>query len=112
MGITFEFAPPGQKGWDANLDGEKIQIKSGQKTASAIIETREKFPNIPVYATEEHEVLADSTEGVFAIKGISADKIEKVSNQTMESSAELLDFDLPYDFGYEFHKECKVVFGW
>ena len=83
-----------QEGWDGILDGEKIQIKSG-RDEQAIREARQKFPDIPVYTTEDHQELAESMDGVVSVDGISAKWIESISEQTMESSAELLDFDLP-----------------
>jgi uncharacterized protein (DUF983 family) len=82
-----------QEGWDAIVDGEKVQFKSGLEPGG-ITEALNKNPDIPVITVAEHAEAFSDDKNVTCLEDISGAKIEEITYSTMQSTADLTDFGL------------------
>jgi len=73
---------PNQEGYDAIVDGQPVQFKSGLNP-SAINEHQERFPNIPVFTVQEQGGTFEGNENITALP-ISGQKIEELTEKSLE----------------------------
>jgi hypothetical protein len=73
---------PNQEGYDAIVDGQSVQFKSGLNS-SGINAHQERFPNIPVMTVEEHGATYEGNENVTALP-ISGQDIEDLTKNSIE----------------------------
>lgn len=76
-------APPNQEGWDATVDGQKVNFKSGTDS-SHIDEHLRTHPDIPVITVSEHEHNFGENENVTCLPGLSGKEIEQVTDSAMQ----------------------------
>ena len=77
-------APPNQEGWDATVDGQKVNFKSGTDS-SHIDEHLRTHPDIPVITVSEHEHYYGENDNVTCLPGLSGEEIEQVTDSTMQA---------------------------
>lgn len=82
-----------QEGWDAVVDGENVNFKSGLGTAH-IQEHLDRFPDIPVVTVAEHADFFGHNPDVTCLQDVSGEQIADATKSTMESAIEMGDFDI------------------
>lgn len=83
-----------QPGYDLLVNGYPFQVKCGNE--SYLVDNHfEKYPDIPVLVNEELGELFPDREGVYTITGIRNDEITELTSANLESSRELLDYEIP-----------------
>ena len=86
---------PNQEGWDAIVDGEKVQIKVGLDP-DGVSDHLERYPGIPVVTVSEHaEQFADEPM-VTAVTELSGESIHEATESTI-AGVDGLD-DVAFDF--------------
>lgn len=74
---------PNQPGWDALVDGQKVNFKAGTDP-SHIQQHLNEYPEIPVFTISEQQGNFDSDERVTCFSDLSGEEIEHVTEATME----------------------------
>jgi hypothetical protein len=82
-----------QEGWDAVVDGEKVNFKSGLGTEH-IQEHLDRFPDIPVVTVAEQADFFGDNPDVTCLQDVSGEQIADATGSTMESAIEMGDFDI------------------
>lgn len=85
-----------QEGWDANVDGEYVNFKSGLG-AGHIKEHIERFPDISVITIAEQADVFGDDPNVTCLHDLSGEQIREATESTMNHAIESSDlhFDLP-----------------
>ncbi len=81
---------PNQKGWDAIVDGQEVQFKSGL-TSGIIDKHLEQYPDIPVITTAEHADKFADNPMVIALPDVTAENIHNTTEQTLHSLDSIAD---------------------
>lgn len=100
-----------QAGWDAIVDGQMINFKSGAN-ADHIQEHIEKYPDIPVITVSEQSANFIDNEMVVCLEGVSGQYIEQTTQDAVDSvlDATNLGFDIPIvTLGLATAKNFKTV---
>lgn len=74
---------PNQEGWDAIVDGEKVQFKAGTDPA-AISEHLDQNPDIPVITVSDHANYFEHDASVTVMERVSGESIEHSTKATLE----------------------------
>lgn len=75
---------PNQQGWDAYVDGERVQLKAGLDP-SAITQHLAQHPDIPVVTVGEHADHFASNAMVTALPDVSGAVIQETTEQTLDA---------------------------
>ncbi len=82
-----------QEGWDAVVDGEHVNFKSGLGTQH-IQEHLDRFPDIPVITVAEQADFFEDNPDVTCLQDVSGEQIADATESTMESAIGMGDFDI------------------
>lgn len=88
---------PNQAGYDLLVDGQPFQVKV-VKSASAVREHLERYPDIPVLVNAELADEVGHLDGVY-VTGISHTAVREATEETLARGADLVDFEIPWISG-------------
>ena len=88
-------ATPNQEGWDAIVDGEKVQIKVGLDP-DGVSDHLERYPDIPVVTVSEHAERFADEPMVMAIGELSGESIQEATESTIAGMDGLDDVGLDF----------------
>jgi hypothetical protein len=92
-GHVVEMAPKiNQEDWDCLVDGKQFQIKSGLDSGE--ITKHLNKSDTHVLTVKEHAALEANYDNVTALEGVSGAEIQGITENTMDSSVDLVDFEV------------------
>ncbi len=95
MGHEVDFPETSnQAGFDLFVDGSEVQVKCVQ-SAQEVMKHLDRYPDIPVIVNAELASKFTDNDMVFPLENMSHSEIVGMTESSLESAKEFLDFEIP-----------------
>lgn len=99
-----------QAGWDLLVDGHPFQVKF-HKSLSGLREHFDRY-EFPVFANAElaEKIPEEWADRIFFIDGLTSDRVERVTTESLEAGAGLIEPDIPvFALAISTYRGCQRV---